>query len=367
MALPRIQDELIELTETLIRIASVHSRPAEINRCAGVIADWLDSFAISYDRHEHNQAPAITVLPQEGFARVLLLTHFDVVEVNDPALFEPRLVNGSLYGRGAIDDKYAAVLSLVLFKEHLARLRAAGKEQRDMAFGLVITGDEELGGFNGAAHLARDLSADFFIAIDGGRPDLIVTKEKGTILLKLTATGRAAHAARPWLGKNGFTILADDYQRIRTLFAATSDDHWHKTAVLTKCRAGNGSTNIVPETATAIFDIRYTDHDDADEIIASIRAAVQSDVTVLETGGIFDGGTSPYLDLLVQHAGNPRIGFEHGASDARHFSSKGIPGVIWGGDGEMSQHTDQEHIVLDSFFHCYDCLDRFLTEVGGSP
>lgn len=288
------------------------------------------------------------------------MTHFDVVEVDDEKLFEPVIKDGKLYGRGSIDDKYGVAISLVLFREYYQKVLADGLSFEALQFGLLFTGDEEVGGGNGAKIASEVVSTDFFVAIDGGRPDLIVTKEKGVMLLELTARGRAAHAARPWLGRNAFDVLVKDYARIMQLFAEETEDHWHKTIVMSKARAGNGSTNIVPEKATAFFDIRYTEYDNPHTIINSIENMVDSSVTVHALEPVFIGGSSPYLDQLVAQAEGVRVGFEHGASDARYLSQLGMPGAIWGADGEMSQHSDDEHIVISSLYYLYDEFDKFL-------
>lgn len=363
MVKQHLQEELVQLTKELIRIPSTHSRPREVGRCAEFIEQWLARYDIPCQRHNSNDIPSLTVMPENGHAPVLLMSHFDVVEVDDESQFEPRLDSGNLYGRGSIDDKYAVALSLILYREHRRKLEEQGVPAETMPLGLLFTGDEEVGGENGAAVLAHRLSTDFFLAVDGGRPGLIVTKEKGIIQLELNAHGVAAHAARPWLGKNAFDILIDDYRRMQEYFLKNTEDQWHKTMVLSKCMAGNGSSNIVPEKATAHFDIRYTEEDNPEALIAGIRRAIQSDLTVHALEPVFVGTPSPYLDTLVEHSDGARVGFEHGASDARYMSQLGVPGAIWGADGEMSQHRGDEHIVLKSFFSMYEKLERFLHHV----
>lgn len=358
-----LQKELVELTKELIRIPSTHSRPHEITNCAIFIEKWLKQYNIGYERQSSGNIPTILVLPEKGSVPVLLMSHFDVVEVDDDSLFLPRVEDGRLYGRGSIDDKYGVALALILYREHLNVLHKRGGTQAQMPFGLMFTGDEEIGGANGAAVAAHRVSTDFFLAIDGGGPGRIVNKEKGIIQLELTAHGTAAHAARPWLGRNAFDILLGDYLTMRELFAVTTDNHWHKTMVLTKCQVGNGSTNTVPELAKAVFDIRYTEDDNPESLVATIREMVKSDVTVQAMEPVFVGKHSPYLDLLVQSSREAEVGFEHGASDARYLSQLGIAGAIWGADGEMSQHQKNEHIVIESFLDFYDCLDSFITQI----
>ncbi len=354
--------QIVELTKDLIRIPSTHSRPEEIGRCADHIAAWLTRRDIEYQRIDIKGTPSILALPEKAKTRLLLMAHFDVVEAEDPSLFEPREENGRLYGRGAIDDKYAVALSMVLFNAHLERQRTRGKQQADMGFGLLLTGDEEVGGFDGAAPAVDRLETDYFIALDGGNPGLIVTKEKGILQIELTAHGKAAHAARPWLGENAFDILVKDYLSIRSLFEVETPDHWHKTMVLSNCTAGDGSANKVPGTATAVMDIRYTDKDSPDAIVAAIKDKVTSEVFVRAKEPLFDGRTSPYLDLLKAHSG-ASVGFEHGASDARFLSNRGIPGAVWGADGEMSQHSVDEHVIISSIAQVYSCLDSYFTAI----
>jgi len=363
VAVKHINDEILQLTEELIRIPSTSSRPEKILQCADFITKWLNDNSIEYERYDINNVPSIAVLPSgETGIKVLLMAHFDVVEVENESLFTPRVENGSLYGRGAIDDKYAVALSLLLFREHLAGLQERGLSQEDICFGLLLTGDEEVGGSNGVGTVGQNIETDFFIALDGGNPGLIVTKEKGILRIRLEATGKAVHAARPWLGQNAFDLLLEDYTAIQTLFTGERADHWHKTVALTKCTAGNGSVNMVPGRAQAILDIRYPEHDDPDEIIAAIEEVVAGKVTLKERADIFFGGESPYFDRLQKHAKGAVFGFEHGSSDARFLSERNIPGAIWGAAGEMSQHTEEEHIVLDSLYFMFDCLDAFLRE-----
>lgn len=358
-----LQQEILDLTKKLISFPSTNSRPEEIHNCAVFIEQWLKRFQIPYQRTDEGRTPSITVLPRPGYAPVLLMTHFDVVESDQPALFNPVERNDRLFGRGAIDDKYGVALSLILFREHLRQSQRNDRPIDNLNFGLLLTGDEEVGGANGAKKASDSVATDFFLAIDGGSPGLIVTKEKGVISLELQARGQAAHAARPWLGRNAFDILIEDYARISTLFPVTSDENWHRTMVLTKCEAGNGSSNIVPEEARAVLDIRITENDDADFLVSQIEDMVKSDVIVHAKEPVFMSGPSTYLDLLVDHSGGAAVGFEHGASDARYFSSKDIPGAIWGANGEMSQHTNDERIVIPSLYQLYDRLDSYLTHL----
>ncbi|MFO7707442.1 MAG: M20/M25/M40 family metallo-hydrolase [Desulfobacterales bacterium] len=351
--------ELVTLTQDLIRYKSVHSRPDEILSCASFIEAYLTRHGVGYRRIEQNGVPTILVLRPDGTAPVLLMSHIDVVDAPDE-LFEPRVENGKLFGRGSIDDKYAAALSVVLVREHLERLRAAGKSQADLPFGLLISGDEEIGGKNGARTALSQLKTDFAIALDGGNLKKIVVKEKGILRLKLVAHGKNAHGARPWLGENAIENLIADFFKLKAHFEVTAPNHWHRTLNFSRIQAGKAA-NQVPDYAEALFDIRYTENDDMDAVVAAIRSSIRGQLEIVEREPLFQGGDTPHLARLIAIAGSPEVGCEHGASDARFLSEFGIPGIVWGPDGDNSAHSPQEHVNIDTLLALHTILDEFLT------
>ena len=209
------------------------------------------------------------------------MSHIDVVDGSDE-LFVPVERNGNLYGRGSIDDKYAVALSLALLKNYSRRLREKGKNQNNLPFGILITGDEEIGGKNGARKALELIKADFCIALDGGNMEEIIVKEKGILKLKMISRGQAAHGARPWLGKNAIENLITDYMKLKTFFlppVPEDPDHWYKTINFSICQAGK-SHNQVPDLAEAFFDIRYTEEDDMEAIFKNIQDEITGELIV---------------------------------------------------------------------------------------
>ncbi len=351
-------EEIVTLTQDLIRFKTMHSRPEEIQRCMAFIEDYLKQCNAHYQRLDHDKSPSVIVMPQNNFAPILLMSHIDVVDAPD-ALFEPRIKDNALCGRGSIDDKYASALSLVLVKNFLQQLRKDGKDQNDLPFGVVITADEEIGGANGAQQALKEIKAEFCIALDGGSLQKIVTKEKGLIKLRLIAGGKTAHGARPWLGENAIENLINDYHVLKTHFDVSAKDHWHRTLNFSWIQAGKAS-NQVPDHAEALFDIRYTENDDMEALFQKIRTKIKGELVVEKKEPLFEGGGSPFLDLLLEITKDTAVGFEHGASDARFLSAHGIKGIVWGADGDMSQHSADEHVNIDSLYQLYDLLETFI-------
>ena len=284
-------NELIELTKSLIRYPSVHGRPDQIHACADFIENYLKSSGIAFQRFDFNNTPSILVMPENRYAPVVLMSHFDVVDGPD-SLFSPWEENGCLYGRGSIDDKYAVALSLVLLKTHMERLAISGKSQKNLPFGVLLTGDEEIGGVNGAQKMLHEFKTDFCIALDGGSLQKIVVKEKGILRLKLISRGKTAHGARPWLGANAIDRLIDDYQKLKIFFDVSAPDHWHRTLNFSIMHAGS-VINQVPDYAEALFDIRYTEADDIDALVQAVQEAIQGEIQVVSTSPMFLGGNLP--------------------------------------------------------------------------
>lgn len=361
-------EDILALTSALIRYRSTDTRPEERDRCAAHIMRWCDAEDIASSRVDNNGVTSLIIGPASKRAPLLFMAHYDVVEGPD-ALFQPVLSDGVLKGRGSIDDKYAVALSLVLFRDHLRHLRAQGHSQDDMPLQLLITGDEETGGYDGARHALGHVGAEFCIALDGGSPSTVITKEKGIIDCTLTAHGRAAHGARPWLGTNAVECLMADYMALKRLFPGQDDltdpIHWHRSLNLGIVRAGS-AVNQVPDLATAWLDVRYTEHDDPQALFAAMQESIRGELVATRTEPVFHSGETPWIDRLLACAPGASTGFAHGASDARFLSEHGIPGVVWGAEGETSQHGPDEHLLVDSLDTVHKALAAFVRTAGGT-
>ncbi len=354
--------KIVSLLKELIRFRTTLSRPEELEKCTDFIESYLAGHQISCIRYDHNGTPSVAVWPKGYDVKVLLMSHMDVVEAPDH-MFEPVEKNGNLYGRGTIDDKYAAALTLLLYINWVEEFRKKGADINQIPFGLLITGDEETGGNNGAGYVLAKIKPDLCIALDGGSADELIIKEKGPCKMKLTARGKSAHGARPWLGVNAIDILMNDLGKLKKMFDDETDDHWHKTLSTGIVRAGSAH-NLVPDCAEAWLDVRVTENDDIDEIIQTMDDLTESKLDVEMNDPVFFGGESDLLDRFCAIHKGVQIGMAHGASDAKFLMDHGIPGFIWGANGNMTQHSEHEHVELKSIQKVYDILDRFFRDLN---
>jgi acetylornithine deacetylase/succinyl-diaminopimelate desuccinylase-like protein len=226
----RATDECVEHLRALIRIPSVNP-PGTSDGAAGRDSTGGERAAAAYCAEVLSgagiRAEVLEAAPGRGscFARLpaggpdpepplVLLSHLDVVPVEaeswsrDP--FGAELVDGVVWGRGAVDMKNMVAMELAVM---LALHRSGTDLKRDVIFAAVA--DEEAGGEFGALHWVRnrpELFADgagrpaaaalnevggYSMTIGGRRAYAIQVAEKGIIWTRLRATGTPSHGSMP--------------------------------------------------------------------------------------------------------------------------------------------------------------------------
>ena len=350
--------EIIDLTRELVRFKTMHSRPDEVRQCASYVENYLKDLGVSCKRFDYGNAPALLALPQGKKTPVLLMSHFDVVDAPD-RLFRPVIQDGKLFGRGCLDDKYAVALSLILFKNNLQRLQKQGRGQPDLPFGILMTSDEETGGFNGAKKILGEIPTDFCIVLDGGSLEKIVVKEKGVVSVRLLSRGNANFSDKHRIARNAMEVLKNDIARWRIYFVTSAPAHPHRKIICNSIQTLSSYQGI-PEIAEAQFEIQYTENDDIERMFTTMQSDLHSDIIIDHVAPRFDGGESEHLKWLLDISKDTRIGFEDGANDSRFLSGFGIKGIVWGADGNRSRHTMDEHVDIESIYKLYDLLDEFV-------
>ena len=184
--------------------------------------------ATLYHSGERRANVVATLGTPGGQPRLLLMSHIDVVPVEDPAQwtyppFGGELHDGRLWGRGAADMKSmvaAGVIALIVLK------RSGVKLAGEVIF--ATCADEESGGAYGygwmAQHYPELLRADYAVNEGGGSAIRsangliypINTGEKGRLEARIHITGRGYHASQPWRADNAIYKAEEVIRRIRT-------------------------------------------------------------------------------------------------------------------------------------------------------
>jgi acetylornithine deacetylase/succinyl-diaminopimelate desuccinylase-like protein len=220
--------ETVELLQTLIRNACVNDgtpTSGHEERNADVLAALLGTTGLDVERYD--AAPGRTSLVARiegrdpGAPSLCLMGHTDVVPVNpdgwsrDP--FGGELVDGEVWGRGAVDMLNLTASMAVAFKE----LAANGFRPRgDLIY--VAVADEESGSAYGARWLAehaRDaVQADYVLTENGGihSGDRITMTigEKGVAWRRLRVRGTPGHGSTPFQSNNALVKAAAVAQRL---------------------------------------------------------------------------------------------------------------------------------------------------------
>lgn len=299
--------------------------------------------------------------------RILLAPHLDTVGVDSPDLFCPTKKSGRLHGRGACDTKGSVA---VMFH---ALENVAKRKQRPTATEIVFVGlvDEECNQTGSRALAELEMKADLAIVGEPTRCK-VVTAHKGDLWLRLSATGRAAHGARPELGCNAVHTLAKCIDAIETDYAASLRKHRHpllgQATINTGTIRGGSQANIVPDYCEADLDRRTL----PGETFGGVRREILSLLTKRNLKAkLIDvkNYTCPALETdpnlpwvrRFMHVARQRkpLGVDY-YCDAANLAGAGIPTVVWG-PGDIAQaHTTDEWISLEQLEHGTDMMTRFL-------
>ena len=251
----------------------------------------------------------------------------------------------------------------------LELMRTWHRKQPGISLGLAITSDEERGGHCGLRSLVEDRGLRCGVAIipDGGSVTEITAEEKGIIHLELTAQGRSAHAARPWLGMNAVEKLMDALASVRRRFAEVpvvdEDEHWRPTCATTMFSTDNDSFNRLPDIAHATLDIRYPAPFERDEVLGWVTNSVGADIEWEVEVAAEPTRLSPdpaFITTVAEVTGEePRLVRVCGGSDGRFLSRHDIP-VILSRPEVGNLHNPDEWIDVASMLTYYEICDRYL-------
>lgn len=349
-----LKKELKNLTSKLIEFKTTASNQEEFLKAFDYIEDYFKGEPCEINKYKKEDILS-TVLASKSVkkpskTKIILNGHIDVVSGRKEQ-FQPKLKNGKLFGRGALDMKGAVAAFLVAFKKYISENKAPSP------IAVMIPGDEETGGQCGTRYLLNDIGWESEFAVIGeGRPEFaLVTKEKGVVWLKLKTKGEASHSSRPWEGDNALKLLLDDLEILREMLPELESSSWETSLNIASISTPNNTINKIPSRASALVDIRFT-KDFASTpkgMIRKIKQKLQnSKLEVKERGSLFQTSPdNPYLKqfrkVVADNLGkDPDFSYNPGASDARFFAENNLPAVVCGPTGD-GIHADKEWVDLE--------------------
>jgi glutamate carboxypeptidase len=349
------RDWILETTESLVALESPTTDKAAVDRCGTALAARLEAIGgrvtrlTRPDRGDHLLAEFGC-----GTSQILLLGHFDTVwPIGQLDRMPQARSGGRLHGPGVFDMKAGIAIAMLATRALLEAGPAI-----DHRLVMLWTTDEEIGSESSRAAIedeARRSRAVLVLepSLPGGA---VKTSRKGCGSYRVTVGGVAAHAGiEPQKGASAVQELAHQILRINAL-----QDLGRGVSVNVVQVAGGMRSNVIPDEAHAIVDVRVPTAAAAGEVDAAFRAlrAVDSRTTVEAQGGI-DRPPLERTDLVERLYRQAREvarelgqdlaeGGTGGGSDGNFTAALGVPtldglGAI--GDGAHALH---EHVDIES-------------------
>ena len=325
-------------------------------------------------------------------------SHIDTVGIGDRDAwewdpFEGKVEDGILYARGACDEKN----STPGFVYGLALARDLGLLDGFTAYY-----------FGNMEEWCDGIAPNSFAEVDPGiRPDFALIGEptkmrvynghKGRIELKITASGRSAHAASHYLGDNAVYKMMAIITQIRELDRRMRFGmgfhplQGYPSIAVTDVQARTASLNAVPDQFTIFIDRRITSNEPHDEVIEVIKGLIpdylQDEIQVEElfydepsyTGFTFP--VSKYYPAWLLDENHPvtqagqhtvealwgekrELGMWDFSTNGTYWAGKaGIPSIGFGPGDEKTAHMMNECVPLEDVVRAtefYALLPYFL-------
>jgi len=265
------REELIKLTQDLIRIPSVRSQKEGSNeeKVAIFLSHLLEEMGLDVvvEEVEPGSPNVIAVLQGESDGPCLMFEcHTDVVTEGDPSEwkygpYEGRLMGNRIYGRGACDTKgnLAAAIKAV---QAISQSSIPFKGR--ILLGILV--DEE-GMMSGVKHFIRQGWADGIhgaIICEPVDNQLCIT-QKGALRAELMTIGKMSHGAMPLAGLNPIPPMISILEKIRQLEEEEIERLGKDVflgypsitpTVLQAPVKGEPQLNVIPYQCRALLDIR---------------------------------------------------------------------------------------------------------------
>jgi succinyl-diaminopimelate desuccinylase len=311
--------ETLALLKDLIRRESVTPEDAG---CQDVLVERLSKLGFNEERLNFEDTQNIWLRRGEAKPLLTFLGHTDVVPPGpldrwDSPPFEPTILEGKLYGRGAADMKGG----IACFVTALERFITNHPDHQG-SIAVMITSDEEGIATNGVVKVIdvlekRNEKIDWCLV---GEPssdkkigDVIRVGRRGSLCAKLTVQGVQGHVAYPDIAENPIHVFAPALKELTEEVWDNGNQFFPPTSLqVSNINSGTGAENIIPGELEIQFNLRFCTELDEQTIKQRTRA-------------IFDKYGFNY-DLQWRLSGNPFLTEGGALIEAAHVAIKQVTG-----------------------------------------
>lgn len=385
--MPVNKEETFRLLEELVAIESVNSDLVPGARgeeqASHHVQEFLQQHGIAAKLEEaasHRPNVVATIPPQasahDAKPALMIVAHIDTVGVGDmPDAFGPRIADGKLYGRGALDIKSgvaamcAAAAAVIEERARIAR-----------PFTIAAVVDEECNSLGTQDLLRRGHTADCAIVLEPTDLQLVVA-HKGYAWFEIVTHGRAAHGSLPDEGRDAIRMMGRVLVALDELEKSFATRAAHprlgRASLHASLITGGQELSSYPAECRLQLERRMLPGETAESAEAELRALL----TALEKRNPqfsatlrSDLGSCPAYEIAEKSPFVTRtltaIRRVHGTcncvgmsawTDTALLAAAGIPGVVFGPSGR-GLHGADEYVEIESVYKCAAALREIILD-----
>ena len=347
----QILNEIINNSMKLMDCVTIKENYEEFEKAFDIIKNELSDYYIK-EIMVGNYKNLVISNTNDKDLDIIFCAHVDVVTCNE---YKGIIKDNKLYGRGAFDMKGQLSVLMSLFKNNKSNKKIA----------LIITSDEEIGGYC-CKKIMEDYNSKLAVIPDAGKNFELVVEEKGLFQLELKIKGISAHASEPFSGENAIVKLFNVYKKLLKIYPMPLSKDDFKTSINLSKLNGGITNNMVPDEATMVLDIRFTNEDSITKIISDIKnISEEIIINILDEGPTFYVDSK--LDVIKDFINNSskilnkdiKISKCLATSDAIYFSEKNIPTILMNPVGDY-WHNPKEYVEIDSLYTLYEIFKTLI-------
>ena len=278
---PELAQELIEFTQSLIRVKSMSGQEAEIVK---FIEKKMKT--LGYDEVTIDSMGNVLGRIGSGEKSILFDSHVDTVEVNDETQwdvppFSGTIRDGRLHGRGSVDMKSSVAASI--YAGIIAK--KLGFDSRKTIYVSCTVFEEDCDGEN-LKHLFKELHLKpNYVVICEPSNNKIALGHKGKAQISIKTHGVSAHGSAPEKGVNAIYEMAEIIQRVEKANAELMKNPAPRgTLVMSRISSTSASLNAVPSECKVYLDRRTVPGETADAIKREMDQLIQGKNATWEVG-----------------------------------------------------------------------------------